>query len=171
MSASKAMLDEVVTAIPRLGSKRWSTKEGAIIRVRDMEHRHALNTRSLMLRQVQSFLSSSSFQAAMMASMAGGDMATFELETQSQRYASADPEALLDATPLGGALAKRIAKGDGSWGFPYLPDPKAGCTCTWHSEDRSGGHFETVPEYDPACPEHSTHLYDPRQGMWIEDPR
>jgi hypothetical protein len=24
-----------------------------------------------------------------------------------------------------------------------------------------------VPEYEPACPEHSEHVYDPIQGMWI----
>lgn len=53
---------------------------------------------------------------------------------------------------------------------PSLPDPAGGCVCTWHSEDRGAGYSETVLEYDPACPEHSVHVYDPRSGMWVDRP-
>lgn len=49
-----------------------------------------------------------------------------------------------------------------------LPDPNAGCVCSWESEDRGGGCSELVAEYEPACPVHSEHLYDPRTGVWIE---
>ncbi|WP_016695010.1 hypothetical protein [Rhodococcus rhodochrous] len=52
-----------------------------------------------------------------------------------------------------------------------LPDPNGGCVCTWHTQDAGCGYTEVIPEYEPACPEHSTHLYDPRTGMWIDDPR
>lgn len=51
-----------------------------------------------------------------------------------------------------------------------LPDPTAGCCCTWHNQDAGGGYTETVVEYDPACPEHSVHLYDPRSGTWVLQP-
>lgn len=51
-----------------------------------------------------------------------------------------------------------------------LPGPKDGCCCAWYSEDRGGGYFETIQEYDPACPEHSEHVYDPRTGMWEHAP-
>ncbi|UPK64930.1 hypothetical protein MYP14_06145 [Rhodococcus pyridinivorans] len=54
---------------------------------------------------------------------------------------------------------------------PPLPDPNGGCVCTWHTQDAGAGYSEVIPEYEPACPEHSTHLYDPRAGMWINDPR
>ncbi|WP_432679368.1 hypothetical protein ACRAJ3_11500 [Rhodococcus pyridinivorans] len=54
---------------------------------------------------------------------------------------------------------------------PPLPDPNGGCACTWHTQDAGCGYTEVIPEYEPACPEHSHHLYDPRAGMWIDDPR
>lgn len=38
------------------------------------------------------------------------------------------------------------------------------CTCTPHWQDAGGGHTEYVPEYDPFCPEHSVHVWDPRHG-------
>lgn len=47
-----------------------------------------------------------------------------------------------------------------------LPDPTGGCVCTPHWQDAGGGHTEFVPEYEPACPEHSEHLYNPRTGIW-----
>lgn len=47
-----------------------------------------------------------------------------------------------------------------------LPDPKGGCCCASYSEDRGGGYFELMLEYEPACPEHSVHLYNPRTGVW-----
>lgn len=49
-----------------------------------------------------------------------------------------------------------------------LPRPEDGCVCSWESEDRGGGYSELVAEYEPACPVHSEHLWDPRQGMWID---
>jgi hypothetical protein len=55
-----------------------------------------------------------------------------------------------------------------------LPDPAGGCSCDDASQDAGGGYIEHLLEYDPACPVHSTHLYDPRIGEWIlrptEDP-
>lgn len=48
-----------------------------------------------------------------------------------------------------------------------LPDPTGPCACSFDSEDRGGGHFELVQEYEPACPVHSEHLYDPVLGMWV----
>ena len=47
-----------------------------------------------------------------------------------------------------------------------LPEPGSGCICEWYSEDRGGGYHETMQEYDPACPEHSQHVYNPRTGVW-----
>jgi hypothetical protein len=48
-----------------------------------------------------------------------------------------------------------------------LPDPMGGCVCTPHDQDAGGGYVEHLLEYDPACPEHSEHLYDPRTGVWV----
>lgn len=48
-----------------------------------------------------------------------------------------------------------------------LPVPSDGCVCGWHTQDAGGGYSETVPEYEPACPVHSEHVWDPRQGMWV----
>lgn len=41
------------------------------------------------------------------------------------------------------------------------------CICAYHAEDRGGGYTEVVPEYEPSCPVHSEHLFDPRTGMWV----
>lgn len=49
-----------------------------------------------------------------------------------------------------------------------LPDPKAGCACTPYSQDAGGGYFEHPLEYEPACPIHSAHVYDPIKGEWID---
>ena len=46
--------------------------------------------------------------------------------------------------------------------------PVEGCACTSHVQDAGGGYFEHLLEYEPACPEHSEHLWDPRQGMWVD---
>lgn len=46
-----------------------------------------------------------------------------------------------------------------------LPDPEGGCVCTMHDSN-----YPIEPpdgEYEPACPVHSTHLYDPRSGTWV----
>lgn len=46
-----------------------------------------------------------------------------------------------------------------------LPAPEDGCACTYHP-----GNYPIEPpdvEYEPACPVHSEHLYDPRAGMWV----
>ncbi|RDI32427.1 hypothetical protein DEU38_103160 [Rhodococcus sp. AG1013] len=51
-----------------------------------------------------------------------------------------------------------------------LPDPNGGCVCTAHTQDAGGGYTEHLLEYEPACPEHSQHLYDPRLGEWIHRP-
>jgi hypothetical protein len=48
-----------------------------------------------------------------------------------------------------------------------LPDVDGGCACTPHSQDAGGGYTEHLLEYEPACPEHSVHLYDPRAGKWV----
>lgn len=52
-----------------------------------------------------------------------------------------------------------------------LADPQGGCACTPHWQDAGAGYTEFVPEYEPDCPVHSYHLYDPRNGEWIIDPR
>lgn len=49
-----------------------------------------------------------------------------------------------------------------------LPDPKGGCACTMHAQNAGGCYTEYVLEYEPACPEHSHHVYDPRVGAWID---
>ena len=48
-----------------------------------------------------------------------------------------------------------------------LPDSQGGCTCIPFDQDAGEGYVEHLLEYDPACPEHSTHVYDPRTGTWI----
>ena len=48
-----------------------------------------------------------------------------------------------------------------------LPDPNGGCACTPHSQDAGGGYVEHLLEYEPACPIHSVHLYDPESGEWV----
>ena len=49
-----------------------------------------------------------------------------------------------------------------------LPDPKGPCSCYPHWEFTDWGQPDQyLPEYDPACPEHSVHLYDPKSGTWI----
>lgn len=52
-----------------------------------------------------------------------------------------------------------------------IPHPDSGeCLCTAHEQDAGGGHREQLLEYDPACPQHSEHVYNPRKGEW-ESPR
>ena len=46
------------------------------------------------------------------------------------------------------------------------PDPMGGCACVSHLE----AHGETTMEYNPACPEHSEHVYNPRTGVWEHAP-
>ena len=48
-----------------------------------------------------------------------------------------------------------------------LPLPGDGCACTPHAQDAGGGYTEYLLEYEPACPEHSEHLWDPKQGVWV----
>lgn len=48
-----------------------------------------------------------------------------------------------------------------------LPDPTKGCCCVDRSQDHGEGRIEYLAEYNPACPEHSDHVYDPRTGTWI----
>lgn len=51
-----------------------------------------------------------------------------------------------------------------------LPDPHGGCACVWHppSNDPAEPHISFPPEleYEPACPVHSHHVYNPRTGVW-----
>src|SRR5690625_2422769 len=54
---------------------------------------------------------------------------------------------------------------------PRLPGPGDGCQCTGYSQDAGGGYFEHIDEYEPACPEHSEHVYNPRTGTWEHTPR
>jgi hypothetical protein len=51
-----------------------------------------------------------------------------------------------------------------------LPEANGRCICTSHAQDAGCGYTEMVLEYEPACPEHSQHVYDPRAGAWIEHP-
>lgn len=65
------------------------------------------------------------------------------------------------------SLAKARVALAAVWADIRLPDPTGGCVCSFESEDRGGGHSELVQEYEPACPEHSEHVYDPVLGMWV----
>ena len=48
-----------------------------------------------------------------------------------------------------------------------LPLPGDGCSCTPHEQSAGGVYTEYLLEYEPACPEHSEHLWDPTQGVWV----
>lgn len=48
-----------------------------------------------------------------------------------------------------------------------VTDEAAGCTCTPYWQDAGGGYTEYVPEYEPSCPEHSQHVWNPRTGEWV----
>lgn len=50
--------------------------------------------------------------------------------------------------------------------FNRLPLPADGCQCEWHTQDAGGGHTEILQECNPACPEHSEHVWNPRSGSW-----
>lgn len=52
-----------------------------------------------------------------------------------------------------------------------LPMPEDGCACHPHDQDAGGGYTEHLLEYEPACPVHSHHVWDPTQGMWVDRPR
>lgn len=47
-----------------------------------------------------------------------------------------------------------------------LPKVDGGCCCTPFSQSAGGVYTEYLLEYDPACPEHSEHVYNPRTGVW-----
>lgn len=49
-----------------------------------------------------------------------------------------------------------------------LPTDLTKCVCHPHTQDAGAGFTEYLLEYEPACPLHSKHVYDPRQGMWVE---
>lgn len=51
--------------------------------------------------------------------------------------------------------------------WPILAGVDAGCRCIPHWQDAGGGYTEYVPEYEPSCPEHSEHLWNPRTGEWV----
>lgn len=46
-------------------------------------------------------------------------------------------------------------------------DTEKTCVCPWTSQDAGGGHTEYLQEYEPKCPVHSYHLFDPRKGEWV----
>ena len=62
--------------------------------------------------------------------------------------------------------ADQVVMDNADWQRRLLPDPEGGCCCTWHSQYAGGGHTEYLMEYEPACPEHSEHVYNPRTGIW-----
>jgi hypothetical protein len=43
------------------------------------------------------------------------------------------------------------------------------CTCEHTMQNAGGGYYEAIAEYDPACPVHSHHLYDPKKNEWVLD--
>ena len=51
-----------------------------------------------------------------------------------------------------------------------LPTVDGGCCCTPFSQSAGGVYTEYLAEYDPACPEHSEHVYNPRSGVWEHAP-
>lgn len=67
-------------------------------------------------------------------------------------------------------LRARVAEMEAREGR-VLPDPKGGCIC-WLPSEMWDTSYYGIPEpgsqmeYDPACPEHSVHLYNPRLGEW-----
>ena len=78
-------------------------------------------------------------------------------------------ELLTEVDRLRAELAKRQT-------HETLPDPKGGCSC-WLPSEQWDTSYYGIPEpgsqaeYDPACPEHSHHVYDPRQGEWVDAKR
>lgn len=48
---------------------------------------------------------------------------------------------------------------------PVGPAEGDGCSCTGHRRDY-GGYVEYLMEYEPSCPEHSEHVWNPRTGIW-----
>ena len=81
--------------------------------------------------------------------------------------------ALWSATPEQRALVVQLVTDRVERLPSTFPDPAGGCVCGSYSEDRGGGYHETLQEYDPACPVHSVHVYNPRTGVWVdaESPR
>jgi hypothetical protein len=47
-----------------------------------------------------------------------------------------------------------------------LPKDLTACACHTHAQDAGAGFTEYTVEYEPACPIHSTHVYNPRTGQW-----
>lgn len=41
------------------------------------------------------------------------------------------------------------------------------CLCEPYDNYAGGPYVESMLEYNPECPVHSHHLYDPRQGIWV----
>jgi hypothetical protein len=56
---------------------------------------------------------------------------------------------------------------DGAQWVPCMlvVNPKGVCTCHYHDSDPLSGPPDV--EYEPSCPVHSEHVYDPRTGRWV----
>ena len=65
------------------------------------------------------------------------------------------------------AAAGLLASPERDAAVAALPLPVDGCACTPHEQSAGGGYTEYLLEYEPACPEHSEHLWDPKQGAWV----
>lgn len=65
------------------------------------------------------------------------------------------------------AAAGLLASPEHDAAVAALPLPGDGCSCTPHEQSAGGVYTEYLLEYEPACPEHSEHLWDPTQGVWV----
>ena len=73
-----------------------------------------------------------------------------------------------DRYPIMAAMFRDYARALAEAGLLHdaLPTPADGCQCSGHSQDAGGGYVEFLMEYEPSCPEHSEHVWNPRTGMW-----
>lgn len=68
--------------------------------------------------------------------------------------------------PLGSPNEREIRAFVAGALWASLPDPEGGCACDGHEEVHGPGHVEYLLEFNPACPEHSDMIYDPKAGVW-----
>ena len=71
-------------------------------------------------------------------------------------------------TNAGSFAPHRQAEADPAALMPVDPRPASRfCQCEPHTEDRGGGYVEYMLEYEPSCPVHTQHVYDPRSDTWV----
>lgn len=71
-------------------------------------------------------------------------------------------------TNAGSFAPHRQAEPDPGAVLPGVTEPSSRfCQCEPYTEDRGGGYIEYMLDYNPGCPVHSRHVYDPHSGEWI----